>query len=137
MIYLFLPNLYFYTIWSIATFLKVINKVHFRVLTLTEIISYYWHTPVCKTLGAVSYKSWFVWKEDFSSSVVEVLPCSGCFTGIKIAIRYRTLSNKKCYMSGTLVSKPDILFCTVSLSITCGKYFKLKLVYHIQHITKA
>ena len=35
LIYLSLPNLYFYTIRSITMFLKVLNKVNFRVLTQT------------------------------------------------------------------------------------------------------
>ena len=35
---------------------------------------------------------------------------------------------KKCYMFGTHVSKLDILSGTVSLSIICGKSFKLKLI---------
>ena len=34
-IYLWLPNLYFYTIRSIAIFLQVLNKVHFKVLPQT------------------------------------------------------------------------------------------------------
>ena len=33
LIHLFLPNLYFYSIISITIFLKVVNKVNFRVLT--------------------------------------------------------------------------------------------------------
>ena len=47
--------------------------------------------------------------------------------GIEIAIGNRTLSDKKCYMSGTQVSKQDILPCTLSLSIICYKSCKLKL----------
>ena len=43
MIYLSLPNLYFYTFRSLTVFLKVLNKVYF-------IIIYYWLTPVRKTL---------------------------------------------------------------------------------------
>ena len=39
--------------------------------------------------------------------------------GIEIAVGYQTLPNKKCYMSGTHVSKQDILPCTLSLSIIC------------------
>ena len=35
LIYLSVPNLYFYTIRSLAMFLKVLNKVNFRVLTQT------------------------------------------------------------------------------------------------------
>ena len=35
LIYPSLPNLYFYTIRSITVFLKVLNKVYFRVLTQT------------------------------------------------------------------------------------------------------
>ena len=34
-------------------------------------------------------------------------------TGIEIAVVHRTLSDKKCQMSGTHVSKHDILFCTL------------------------
>ena len=41
LIYLSLPNLYFYTIRSLTMFLKVLNKVNFRVLTQTEITLYY------------------------------------------------------------------------------------------------
>ena len=44
-------------------------------------------------------------------------------TGIEKAIGHRTLSDKKCYMSGTDVSKQDILSCTLSLIIICGKSF--------------
>ena len=35
--------------------------------------------------------------------------------------------DKRCYMSGSHVSKQDILFCTLLLSITCEKSFKDKL----------
>ena len=41
---------------------------------------------------------------------------------------HRTLSDKKCCISGTHVSKQDILSCTLSSSIICGKLFKLKLI---------
>ena len=53
--YLSLPNLYLYAIRSMVMFLKVPNKVDFRVLTQIWIISYYWLTHVCKTLGVISY----------------------------------------------------------------------------------
>ena len=36
-------------------FLKVINKVNIRVFMQTQVISYYWLTPVHKTLGVISY----------------------------------------------------------------------------------
>ena len=49
LIYLYLPNLYFYTIRSMM-FLKVLSKVDIREFILTQIISYYWLTPVCKTV---------------------------------------------------------------------------------------
>ena len=49
-------------------------------------------------------------------------------TGIEIAVRHRTLSDEKYYMSGTHLSKQYILSCTLSLSIIYGKYSKLKLV---------
>ena len=48
--------------------------------------------------------------------------------GIEIAVGHWTLSVKKGYMSGTHISKPDILSCTLSLGVICGKSFKLKLV---------
>ena len=62
-----------------------------------------------------------------------------CFltSRIEIAVGQRTFSDKKCYISGTAVSKQYILSCTLSLSIICGKSLKLKLVQHIQHIIKA
>ena len=50
------------------------------------------------------------------------------YAGIEKAVGHRTLSDKKGYMSGTNMSKPDILSCTLSLSVICGKSFKLKLV---------
>ena len=49
-------------------------------------------------------------------------------TGIEIAIRHQTLSNKKCHISGTHVLKQDILSCTLVSSIIYEKSFKLKLV---------
>ena len=55
------------------------------------------------------------------ADVVTALPRSFQTTGIKIAIRHQTLSDKKCYMSATHASKQDILSCTLSLSIICGK----------------
>ena len=47
---------------------------------------------------------------------------------IKIAIGHWTLSDKKGYMSSPLISKPDILPCTLSLSVIYGKSFEWKLV---------
>ena len=47
---------------------------------------------------------------------------------IKIAAGHRTLSDKKRYMPGNHVWKLDILSCTLSLSIICGKSFKVKIV---------
>ena len=44
-------------------------------------------------------------------------------TGIKIASKHPIFSDKKCYMSGTHVSKQDNLSCTLSLSTICGKSF--------------
>ena len=52
---------------------------------------------------------------------VTALPRSFQTTGIEIAAGHQTLSDKKCYMSGTHASKQDILSCTLSLSIICGK----------------
>ena len=49
-----LPNLYFCTIRSIM-FLKVLNNVNIKALTQTYIVSYYQLTPICKTLGFISY----------------------------------------------------------------------------------
>ena len=49
-------------------------------------------------------------------------------TGIEIAVGHQTLSNKKGYMSGTHISNPDILSCTLSLYVIRGKSFKLKPV---------
>ena len=57
-----------------------------------------------------------------------VYVCMYIYTGIKIAIRHWTLSDNKGYISGTHMSKPDILSCTLSLAVICGKSFKLKLV---------
>ena len=37
--------------------------------------------------------------------------------GIEVAVRHRTLCDKKSYMSGTYMSKRDILSCTLSLSV--------------------
>ena len=45
-------------------------------------------------------------------------------TGIEIAVGHRALSDKKVYMSGTHISKPDILSCTLALNVICGKSFK-------------
>ena len=50
MIRLSLSSQYFYTIRSVAMFLKVLNKVNAKVVMQTEIISYYWLTPVRKFL---------------------------------------------------------------------------------------
>ena len=80
LIYLSLPNLYFCTIKFMIMFLKVLNKVNIKALIQTLIVSYYRLTPICKTLGVISYLTKFVWKEDhFCSLVVEVLQCSSCF----------------------------------------------------------
>ena len=45
----------------------------------------------------------------------EVEVYSFVYTGIEIAVGHRTLSDKKCYMSGTHVSKQDILPCILLL----------------------
>ena len=53
------------------------------MLTQTKINSYYWLTPVHKTLQVISCKLQLNEKEDnFCSSVVEVLPCSCSFTRV-------------------------------------------------------
>ena len=41
-------------------------------------------------------------------------------SGIKIAVEHWTSFNKKCYMSGTHISEPDILSCTLSWNLICG-----------------
>ena len=38
-----------YAIRSMTMFLKVLNKLDFRVLAQTQTIYYYWLTPICKT----------------------------------------------------------------------------------------
>ena len=66
--------------------------------------------------GAIDVKMDESFLEEKSS--FEIL---GLTSGIEIAIGHQTLSNKKYYMSGTHVSMQDILSCTLSLSIICGK----------------
>ena len=60
-------------------------------------------------------------KRTYTQTNLEVL-VEGLLTGIEIAVRHQTLSNKKCYMSGTHVSQLDIL-----------SYIKTCLAYHIAY----
>ena len=77
LIHLSLLNLHLYTIRSITMFLKVVNKVDFKVLAqlfLTIDLLLFSKLFDLQLLITVHLKG-----GSFCSSVVEVLPCSDCF----------------------------------------------------------
>ena len=60
-------------------------------------------------------------------------------TGIETVVGHQTLSDRKCYLFSTHVSKQDILSCTL-LSIICRKSFKMclaELVAYYKSIIKS
>ena len=74
-----------------------------------------------------------IWKSELDLTNVTGRSYHWCpLTGIEIVVGHRAWSDKNGYMSGTHISKLDILSCALSLSVICGKSFnplKTRLAY--------
>ena len=75
-------------------------------------------SQLSQTIGCLIMQKRLYWDIKMTQRVTKSIKLSwNAISGIKIAVGHRTMFDKKCYMSGTHVSKPDILWCTLSLSI--------------------